>query len=138
MDGERSRERLTLDWRFHRGDAPEAWFRGHDDSGWRTVSVPHDWAVEEPFSQEHSSGTGYLPAGTGWYRRAIRLPASWKGRRVSVTFDGVYNNAQVWFNSHYLGRRPYGYSAFSFDLTDFADFGSDRNLLSVRVDHRHV
>ena len=84
---------LTEGWRFHKGNCDEAWYKGYDDSAWRKVMIPHDWAVESPFSRANSSGTGYLDGGTGWYRAHFRLPADCGGRRVRVVFDGVYKNS---------------------------------------------
>ncbi|MDO4562365.1 MAG: glycoside hydrolase family 2 TIM barrel-domain containing protein [Clostridia bacterium] len=126
---------LENGWRFHLGAQNGADYAGFDDSTWREVSVPHDWAVEGDFSTDNSSGTGYLPAGEGWYR--IRADVDFEaGERVYVTFEGVYNNSQVWCNSNYLGKRPYGYSTFTYEITDFVDF--ERPItLAVRVNHAH-
>lgn len=129
---------LNLDWRFYLGEAPKAWQKGFDDSNWQIVNLPHDWSVEHPFDTCHSSGTGYLPAGTGMYRKCFYLPKSMEGKRVYVLFDGVYNNSMVWCNSYYLGKRPFGYTEFTYDITDFACFGDKPNVLTVRVDHRYA
>lgn len=129
---------LGVNWRFSLGDHDNAWLKSFDDSGWKKVTVPHDWAVEAPFSTEHSSGTGYLPGGIAYYRRAFRLDESMKGRTVTLTFDGVYNNASVWVNSYNLGSHPYGYSEFSFDITPFCSFGEDENVVVVKVAHRDI
>jgi len=129
---------LCLDWKFKEGEEQYAWYKGFDDSSWRTVNIPHDWAVEHPFSTSHSSGTGYLPGGTGYYRKTFHLPAECSGMRVYVVFDGVYNNSMVWCNSYYLGKRPNGYTQFIYDITDFACFGDVPNVLTVKVDHRYV
>lgn len=131
-------ENMNLNWKFFRGDEPKAWYKGFDDSSWRNITLPHDWSVEEPFSKEHSSGTGYLPGGIGWYRKAFTLPEELRGKRVYVTFDGIYNNSQVWCNSYYIGRRPYGYSTFTYDLTDFISFGNVNNVISVKVNHKDI
>lgn len=138
MDKGRIIQKINLDWKFYRGDDHRAWYKGLDDSGWRSVTLPHDWSVEEPFSQEHSSGTGYLPGGIGWYRKRLELPADLKGKRVYITFEGVYNNSQVWCNSYYIGKRPYGYSTFTYDITDFAAFGEEGNVIAVKVDHKDI
>lgn len=127
-----------VDWKFKLGEEQYAWYKGFDDSTWRTVNIPHDWAVEHPFSTTHSSGTGYLPAGTGYYRKTFYLPEECSGMRVYVIFDGVYNNSMVWCNSYYLGKRPNGYTQFIYDITDFACFGDNPNVLTVKVDHRYV
>ncbi len=126
---------LRQDWRFHLGECEEAWYKGYDDSSWRQVMVPHDWSVEAPFSRDHSSGTGYLAGGIGWYRIRFSLPEAYRGKRIRLVFDGVYKNSQVWCNSYYLGKRPNGYTAFSYDISDFAVFGQTDNEISVKVTH---
>lgn len=120
---------------YLRSAAAGAWYKGFDDSGWRSVTVPHDWSVEQPFSKRYSSGTGYLAGGIGWYRVHFRLPEGYRGKSLRVVFDGVYKNSQVWCNSYYLGQRPYGYSTFSYDITHAAAFGDEENVLSVKVVH---
>lgn len=120
---------------YLRSAAAGAWYKGFDDSGWRSVTVPHDWSVEQPFSKRYSSGTGYLAGGTGWYRVHFRLPEGYRGKSLRVVFDGIYKNSQVWCNSYYLGQRPYGYSTFSYDITHAAAFGDEENVLSVKVVH---
>lgn len=131
-------QNINPGWKFFKGDEPKAWYKGFDDFGWRDVSIPHDWSVEEPFSQDHSSGTGYLPGGIGWYRKTFALSEEAKGKRVYITFDGVYNNSQVWCNSYYIGKRPYGYSAFTYDITDFVTFGDAKNVIAVKVNHKDI
>ena len=89
-----------------------------------------------PFDAESESGAaqGFTEGGVGWYRKPFALPASLKGKRLSVTFDGVYMDSQVWFNGHLLGTHPYGYTGFSYDLTPYIRLGGASNLLAVRVD----
>lgn len=127
---------LNRDWLFHLGDEPGADYMGWDDRAWQRVTLPHDWSVEHPFDRRHSSGTGYLPGGTAWYRKHFILPEDAAGKRVRVTFGGVYKNAAVWINSNYLGRRPYGYSTFTHDISAFVRPGE--NVLSVRVEHEET
>lgn len=115
-----------------------AWYKGYDDGAWQQVTVPHDWSVAYPFSREYSSGTGYLAGGTGWYRVHFLLPEEYRGKSVRVVFDGIYKNSQVWCNSYYLGKRPYGYSTFSYDITHAAAFGDMENVICVKVDHRDI
>ncbi|MBR2732105.1 MAG: DUF4982 domain-containing protein [Clostridia bacterium] len=124
-----------LQWRFHLGEAEEAWYQGYDDGAWRAVTLPHDWAVEAEFSQEYSSGTGYLPAGVGWYRGRFTLTGAQTTQAAHLTFEGVYNNAQVWINSNYLGKRPYGYSSFTYEISDYLKAGE--NVIAVKVSHLH-
>jgi len=124
---------IDVHWRFHPGEAEDAFYMGYDDRAWREVTLPHDWAVEYPFDRIHSSGTGYLPGGIGWYRKTFILSEKDAGRKVTVNFQGVYKHARVWINSYYLGQHAYGYTSFSFDLTPFIRAGE--NVIAVRVEH---
>lgn len=126
---------FDFDWKFAKEDVSAAIAPNYDDSGWRTVQVPHDWSIEGPYSDAYASGTGFLPGGIGWYRKTFTLGRLPSGGRVTVEFDGVYNNSEVWINGHYLGKRPYGYSSFQYDLTDYVESGSVQNVVAVRVDH---
>jgi beta-galactosidase len=127
---------INNDWKFTREDQPLPGYGGIDDSEWRDVRIPHDWSVEADFSREYSSGTGYLANGVGWYRKHFSLPDAHRDRKVFLTFEGVYNNSQVWCNSYYINKRPYGYSTFTYDITDFVHFGANDNVISVKVDHK--
>ncbi|MGD8279015.1 MAG: glycoside hydrolase family 2 TIM barrel-domain containing protein, partial [Gemmatimonadota bacterium] len=123
-------------WTFHLGDVPSASDVAFDDSGWRTLDLPHDWSIEGPFSEENPAGPGggALPGGIGWYRKTFEVPSSSRGRLVFIEFDGVYRNGEVWINGEYLGTRPYGYSSFARELTPHLRFGAD-NVIAVRVDN---
>jgi beta-galactosidase len=131
------RQQLTADygWKFLLGDPADAAAQSFQDSGWRTVDVPHDWSIEQAPSEKNATGSGggYFSAGIGWYRRTFAAPASWKGKQVSVEFDGVASNATVFLNGKKLGIHPYAYTAFRFDLTPDLDF-SKANVIAVRVD----
>jgi beta-galactosidase len=128
-------------WRFTLADEPDAWSKGFDDSTWRAVTVPHDWSVEQAFAQIHSSGTGYLPGGIGWYRAHVSLRdvGDVAGKHVRLTFRGVYKNAQVWVNGYHMGGRPSGYAEFSFDLTEIVSYAKGDDLVvAVRVEHTDI
>ncbi len=127
---------INQNWKFHLGDVPEADYMGYDDRAWKNVTLPHDWSVEYPFDKAHASGTGYLPGGTAWYRKHFILPDDIKGKRVRITFDGVYKHSRVWINSNYLGGRAYGYAPFTFDISEFVRAGE--NVISVLVEHDQV
>lgn len=125
-------------WRFLKGDAPGAEKPDFADAAWRTLAVPHDWSIEGPFAQTNPTGGAgaYLPAGVGWYRKSFTLPASDAARRVFIEFDGVMANSDVWINGFHLGRRPYGYSSFRYEMTGHLNFGEGKtNLLAVRADN---
>ncbi len=125
--------RLSQGWKFHLGEVENGGYKGLEDKEWKDVVLPHDWSVEHPFENHHSSGTGYLPGGVGWYRLRFTMPPGAEGRNALLTFEGVYRNARVWVNSNYLGKRPYGYSTFSNDITGFLSPGE--NVVAVRAEH---
>jgi beta-galactosidase len=132
----RIRDAFDFGWKFSKGDAPGAQEPGFSDAQWRSLDLPHDWSIEGPFSQNEPSGGagGYAPTGIGWYRKHFRLPAAYKNRKVSVEFDGVYQNSEVWINGQYLGKRPFGYISFAYDLTPHLNAGGD-NAIAVKVDN---
>jgi beta-galactosidase len=132
----RIRDSFDFAWKFFHGDAPGAEEPGFVDTGWRSLDLPHDWSVEGPFSAKEPSGGsgGHAPTGIGWYRKRFRLTESYKNRGISVEFDGVYQNGEVWINGQYLGKRPYGYISFTHDLTGYLNAGGD-NVIAVRVDN---
>jgi len=139
-----SRTELPFDdnWKFFRGDAGGAEDPTFSDKSWRKVDLPHDWSIEDlpnqsdtvigPFSKMSigTTATGYTVGGTGWYRKHFNLGTKvWK--MVSVYFDGVYMNSDVWINGHFLGNRPYGYIPFYYDITPYLHNGE--NVIAVRV-----
>jgi beta-galactosidase len=133
------REIIPLDanWRFHLGDDPAAKAPAFDDSGWRLLDIPHDWSIEGAFTPppDGEKETGFFPHGIGWYRKTFTLPAATTtGRKVVVEFDGVYMNSDVWINGQFLGRRPYGFIGFRYDLTEYLKTDGTPNVLAVRVD----
>lgn len=149
------RERLLMDfgWKFQFGRPSDvnhsafvkagsaaAYNVGYDDAGWRSLDLPHDWAAEMPFSPNADEYHGYRTVGKGfpdtsigWYARRFEIPAGDLGRRISIEFDGVFRDSQVWLNGYYLGRSESGYSPFKFDITDYLNYGG-QNRLVVRVD----
>jgi beta-galactosidase len=150
---------FTDDWRFYRGDASGAEAPTFDDSGWRTLDVPHDWSIEDlppgpdegrgaiwsegtnplrtgPFDVYESEGqiaTGWMVSGIGWYRKTFDRPAMAQGGKVEMRFEGVYMNSDVWLNGTHLGNHPYGYTPFAYDLTPHLKEG--RNTMAVRVNN---
>ncbi len=127
---------LDRDWKFSRGDFAGAERPNFDDAAWRTLDVPHDWSIEGPFDPLNPAGGAgaFLPAGVGWYRHHFELPVAAQGQRLFVEFDGVMANSDVWINGTHLGRRPYGYITFRYELPAKAlKFGPGQaNILSVR------
>lgn len=120
------------------GDGPAS--ASFDDRAWRLLDLPHDWAVEQDFSEKASFSHGFKTAGKGfpdrsigWYRKKITIPESDLGRIVTIKFDGVFRNSKVWFNGHYLGNEDSGYNGFEYDVTAYINYGKE-NTIAVRVD----
>ena len=124
-------------WKFYLGNDSTAINTNYNDAAWRTLSLPHDWSIEGAFSKDHPATTqgGALPGGIGWYRKAFTVPVSSQEKNVSVEFDGVYRNSEVWINGHYLGKRPNGYVSFQYDLTQYLKYGTEKNVIAVKVDN---
>jgi beta-galactosidase len=129
-------------WRFFKGDVVHGEREDVNDAAWRTVELPHDWSIEDlpnqsdsvigPFSRKSigRTATGNTVGGTGWYRKHFQLK-NIPGKKVSIYFDGVYMNSDVWINGHHLGNHPYGYTPFYYDLTPFLK--QNDNIIAVQV-----
>lgn len=111
-----------------------------DDSGWQEVNIPHDWVATLPYAKEASHSHGYKTVGykypetsVGWYRKVINIPSEDLGKHLSLRFDGIFRNAQVWFNGFYMGTEPSGYATQLYDVTEYVNYGGD-NLICVRAD----
>jgi len=133
-------------WRFKKDTLKGAESPAYDDSKWRTLNLPHDWSIEDlpnqkegevqgPFTKASAgkAATGFTEGGIGWYRKAFKLDKSFAGKKTLILFDGVYMDADVWINGHYLGNHPYGYISFYYDLTDFLNTNGKSNVIAVRA-----
>lgn len=133
----RARDTRLFDdgWLFFLGNDTAMCQPDYDDSRWRKLTLPHDWAIEGDFSADNPSGAGggALPGGVGWYRKHFTLPQD-GDKRYYIMFDGVYMNSTVYVNGHEVGHRPYGYSSFEYDITPYVNPGGD-NLVAVKVDN---
>ena len=132
-----SRTTLSFDdgWLFSKGESSGAESSEFNDSAWRKLDVPHDWSIEGPFDKDNPTrgSGGFLPSGVGWYRKHFTLAADSKNKRVFIDFDGVMANSDVWINGFHLGKRPYGYVSFRYELTGHLNFDGD-NVIAVRAD----
>ncbi|MBN1973823.1 MAG: DUF4982 domain-containing protein [Sedimentisphaerales bacterium] len=128
---------LNKDWLFSKSDAPGSQAPDFDDSAWTKLNVPHDWSIEGPFATNlPSQGKGgNAPTGAVWYRKSLTLPAGAveSGKRIFVDFDGIMENSDVWINGVHLGKRPYGYVSFQYELTGRLN-AAGPNILAVRAD----
>ena len=126
---------FNFNWKFNLGEIKEAKNIDLNDSSWETIRLPHDWSVTQSYTKINtSSSTGFLPGGIGWYRKSFTLPRQDSNKVIWIEFDGIYNNSTIWLNGQLLGTRPYGYSSFSFELSEHLNFGEKPNVISVRVD----
>ena len=132
--GER-KSKFNDNWSFIQEDVANAMNRDFDDSGWRKLTLPHDWSIENPFDMNTPSGNdgGYLPAGIGWYRNTLNLTPEMEGKKLQLYFEGAYMNSDVFVNGERAGGEPYGYSSFFVDLTPYLKPG--KNSIAVRVDN---
>ncbi len=107
-----------------------------NDAKWESVRLPHDWSIEKSYTIDHTAGSNaFLPGGIGWYRKTFELPKGYAGKEVFVQFEGIYNNAKVWINNHYLGYTPNGYLDIEYNLTPYLNKGG-KNIIAVCVDRR--
>src|SRR5437762_3191042 len=128
---------FNTNWKFFLGDNVSPSAVGFNDDAWRDLNLPHDWSIELPFDKDSPTGNGggALRGGIGWYRKTFRMPLSAKDKFIAISFDGVYRNSEVWVNGHYLGKRPYGYSSFQYDLSSYLNYGNEKNVIAVKVDN---
>lgn len=145
---------LDRGWLFHEGNVPVPTVRGNDDtyaatkagnaqgaagvdfddSGWRAVRIPHDWAIEHPVESDQNNAFGYRRRGIGWYRRYLVLPPEWHGRYLELQLGGMANNATVWFNGIPVAHSLSGYVQQNIDVTPYARFGDEPNTIAIRID----
>ena len=145
---------LDTGWRFLNTDISAATLLQLNDASWQKITVPHDWAVVQPFdmnidkqkvqvvedgektTQLRTGRTGALPCfGIGWYRKALHITRNDAGKRIYVEFDGAMSRSKLYLNDAYIGEWPYGYTSFAFELTKFIQFEKE-NILSVRLENK--
>lgn len=128
---------FNKNWRFKLGDYPGFEAIGYDDGDWRILDVPHDWSIEGKVESSNPSGTngGFYPTGRGCYRKSFIMADGFRGKRVKIRFDGVYMNSKVYVNGVYVGNRPYGFSSFEYDISQYLRFNGEKNLVAVSVDN---
>ncbi len=127
---------FDYNWKFFLGDIASANSADFNDMNWRKLDLPHDWSIEGKLNPKNPMGGagGYFPSGIGWYRKTFVTPKEWNSKRVSVYFEGVYMNSEVFINGKSLGVHPFGYTSFTYDLTPYLNFGKE-NVVAVRVDN---
>jgi len=136
IQAQRKIQELQKDWKFAKGEIPNAAETNFDDSRWQDVRIPHDWAISEDFIKDGNGSTGKLPwKDQGWYRKKLDINPSFKDKRVYLIFDGVMAFPEVFINGKLAGKWDYGYNSFYVDITDHLNFNGE-NLLAVHADTR--
>lgn len=128
-------ENFNDNWKFYLGDAAGAEAPAFDDSSWESVDLPHDYSIEQEYSKSMEGESGYLPGGTGWYRKSFTVDENAAGKQIRIDFGGVYMDSTIWINGRQAGTHPYGYTPFSFDITDYVNVGGE-NVITVKVNHQ--
>lgn len=145
---------MDRDWKFHLGDVPFPVIQGHGmtyenakagqawgaaapnykDGEWRTLQLPHDWAVEQPYDSTENVSQGYRKRGVGWYRKQFQLDDADKGKHLELQLDGIATHASIWFNGTLISRNFCGYNSIYLDITPYAYYGKRQNVIAIRVD----
>lgn len=133
----RKRSNINIDksWRFIKEGVVGAQLLDFDDSEWGNVDIPHDWRINEEYNENNPRYNGYLPRGIGWYRKELNIKPDYSKCRIYVEFEGVFRNSTIWVNGNKVGSHLSGYTGFVLDITDFVDFNSGKNVMTVFVDN---
>ncbi|MDL2309741.1 DUF4982 domain-containing protein [Parabacteroides sp. OttesenSCG-928-B22] len=130
----RVKENFDFDWKFILNeDNPKYAEPQQADANWQNVQLPHDWSIELNFERSVGGSAAFLPGGIGWYRKTFQVPNAQKGKNISILFDGIFHQSDVYINGHHLGHRPYGFCSIEYDLTPYLKF-NEENVIAVRVD----
>ncbi len=129
---------FNFDWKYQVGDEPAAMRPDFDDTCWKTVDVPHDGSIYGPFDKDGGTQeNGFRPRHKGWYRKTFSIPYDIEDKRVSIEFEGVYRDAEVWLNGIYLGKQANGYVGFTYDITGYVNPDKE-NVIAVRYDNTYI
>lgn len=134
-NGSGARERnFNEGWKFYLGNNSSASTKDFNDSGWNSVTLPHDYSISQNFTTSGEAESGFLPGGTGWYRKTFTMPASDAGKTIVLNFDGVYSDAYVYVNGTQVGEHHYGYTSFAIDISKYLTCdGSTDNVVAVKT-----
>ena len=125
---------FNMGWKFYLGDNANASKQGFDDSAWDNVNLPHDFSIIQHFTASGEAESGFLPGGTGWYRKSFVIGEEAAGKTFLLNFDGVYSDAYVYVNGKFVGEHHYGYTNFAFDITEHLTCdGATQNVVAVKA-----
>ena len=123
---------FDFDWKFIMEDSPAFAEPAYADRNWEDVQLPHDWNIKMKFDISAGGSAAYLPGSVGWYRKTFTVPKTYTGKHVSILFDGIFHQSDVYINGIHLGFRPYGFCSIEYDLTPHLKIGAE-NVIAVRV-----
>ena len=125
---------FNMGWKFYLGDNSNASNQNFDDSAWDNVNLPHDFSIIQHFTASGEAESGFLPGGTGWYRKSFVISEEAAGKTFLLNFDGAYKDTYVYVNGTFVGEHHYGYSNFAFDISEYMICdGSTQNVVAVKV-----
>ncbi len=133
----RLKENFDFDWNFSLSDNQKYADRTYNDESWERIQLPHDWRIKLSFDKKMGGSAAHLPGGIGWYRKQFKLPRSYNGKVISILFDAICHQSDVYINGHHLGFRPYGFCSIEYDLTPYLDYDGE-NVIAVRVNRSGV
>ena len=133
----RLKENFDFDWNFSLSDNQKYADRTYNDESWERIQLPHDWSIKLSFDKKMGGSAAHLPGGIGWYRKKFKLPRSYNGKVISILFDAICHQSDVYINGHHLGFRPYGFCSIEYDLTPYLDYDGE-NVIAVRVNRSGV
>lgn len=133
----RLKENFDFDWNFSLSDNQKYADRTYNDESWERIQLPHDWSIKLSFDKKMGGPAAHLPGGIGWYRKQFKLPRSYNGKVISILFDAICHQSDVYINGHHLGFRPYGFCSIEYDLTPYLDYDGE-NVIAVRVNRSGV
>lgn len=133
----RLKENFDFDWNFSLSDNQKYADRTYNDESWERIQLPHDWSIKLSFDKKMGGSAAHLPGGIGWYRKLFKLPRSYNGKVISILFDAICHQSDVYINGHHLGFRPYGFCSIEYDLTPYLDYDGE-NVIAVRVNRSGV
>lgn len=128
----RIKDNFDFDWKFSLSDDMSYSKENYNDNTWEDIQLPHDWSIKQYFDNDVSGSAANLPGGIGWYRKSFIVPEFYKNKSVSILFDGIFHQSDVYINGKHLGFRPYGFCSIEYDLTPYLKIG-EKNTICVRV-----
>lgn len=133
----RLKENFDFDWKFSLSDNTQYTEETYNDANWEQIQLPHDWSIKLNFDKKMGGSAAHLPGGIGWYRKQFKIPHAYKGKVISILFDAICQQSDVYINGHHLGFRPYGFCSIEYDLTPYLNYNGE-NIIAVRVNRSGV